>query len=198
MAVAFDGSWTDNEPTPLAAGDGVSRDYWPLLYQRAYLQAFNVNTSNPDGNQWAVSGTTAADVYRQDWRYANVALQAITGNAAQVRYGLTDADKQYLEAVLRAGKDVIANTQTVAAKQWAVAGTGLVFGHAYTVTGSGTDARGTYVDLRNPWGVDAQTGALANWSAGDQSYFTKGDATDGRVRVSWGTFQQAFATLAAA
>src|SRR5439155_20047511 len=41
VAVKFDGSWTDNEPTPLTAADGVSRDYWPLLYQRTYLQAVN-------------------------------------------------------------------------------------------------------------------------------------------------------------
>ncbi|HEY1380848.1 MAG TPA: hypothetical protein VGF55_28865, partial [Gemmataceae bacterium] len=100
VAVKFDGTWTDNEPTPLAAADGVSRDYWPLLYQRAYLKAFNVNTSNPDGNQWAVNGTIAADVYKQNWRYADVAVRAITGNAPQVHYGLTDADKQYLESVL--------------------------------------------------------------------------------------------------
>ncbi len=199
VAVKFDGSWTDNEPTPLVAADGVSRDYWPLLYQRAYLQALTVNTTNPDGSQWAVNGTSPADIYRQSWRYADVALRAITGDATpQVHYGLTDADKQYLETVLRSGKDVIANTQTLASKYSAVAGTGLVFSHTYAVAGVGTDARGTYVDLRNPWGVDALPGAVSGWSPADQSYFTQGNAGDGIVRVSWGTFKQAFATMAAA
>jgi hypothetical protein len=198
QAVSFDGSWTDNEPTPQVAADSVSRDYWPILYQRAYLQAFNVDTSNLDGNQWAVRGTSPTDVYSQNWRYANVALQAITGNVAQVRYGLTDADKQYLQNVLAAGKDVIANTQTFANQQSAVAGTGLVFSHTYAVLDMGSDARGAYVDLKNPWGVDAQSGALNGWSAANAAYFTQGNSNDGVVRVSWATFERAFSTLVAA
>jgi RTX calcium-binding nonapeptide repeat (4 copies)/Calpain family cysteine protease len=198
VAVGFDGTWTDNEPTPGLGADGVSRDYWPLLYQRAYLQAFNVSTANPDSTQWAKAGTTASNLYAQDWRYADVAVKAITGVAPQIHYGLTDADKQFLATALAGGRDVIANTQTTAAKQAQVTGTGLVFSHTYTVAGMGTDARGTYVDLRNPWGVDAQTGALTGWSAADQAYFTQGNPNDGRVRVSWAVFEQAFSTLVAA
>jgi hypothetical protein len=196
VAVTFDGSWTDNEPAPPTTTDGVSRDYWPILYERAYLQALNVNTSNSDGSQWAVNGTKASDVYSQTWRYTNVALGAITGVTPQVRYPLSDADKTFLESAVRAGKSVIANTQTV--NYAAVAGTGLVFSHAYTVVGVGTDARGSYVDLRNPWGVDTTSSTLVGMSAANQAYFLQGNANDGHVRVSWATFRQAFPTLAVA
>jgi hypothetical protein len=198
IAVKFDGTWTDNEPTPVAAADGVSRDYWPALYQRAYLQMLNVDANNMDGNQWAVRGTAPTDLYKQSWRYADVALGAVAGRTPTNHFGLTDADKAYMQSFLRAGKDVIANTQTLANRQWDVSGTGLVFGHTYTVTGIGTDARGTYVDLRNPWGADSTATLLASLSPADQAYFTQGNTNDGNVRVGWATFQRAFATLVAA
>jgi Ca2+-binding RTX toxin-like protein len=196
--VHFDGTWTDNDPQPRAGADGVSRDYWPLLYQRAYLQAFNVDTSSPDGSQWAERGTSSDDAYSQAWRFGDVAEQALTGHKAEVHYGLTDGDKQYLEQMLNAGKDVIADTQSLSGKQATVAGAGLVFSHSYTVLDMGTDARGTYVDLRNPWGVDAAPGATAGWSATDAAYFNQGDVDDGIIRVNWNTFEKAFSTLAAA
>jgi len=198
VAVKFDGTWTDNEPAPQVAADGVSRDYWPIIYQRAYLQFLNVDATNLDGNQWAVRGTAPTDLYKQSWRYADVALGAVVGRTPTDHYGLTDADKAYMQSFLSAGRDVIANTQTLSAKQWNVSGTGLVFSHSYTVTGVGTDARGTYVDLRNPWGADSNATLLASLSPADQAYFTQGNANDGYVRVIWATFQRAFATLVAA
>src|SRR6185295_5965523 len=95
QAVKFNGVWTDNDPLPVVGDDG-GRDYWPLLYQRAYLQAYNVDATNPDATLWAVRGTTAAAATKQNWRYPEVALEAVTGRDAVARYTLTDADRQSL------------------------------------------------------------------------------------------------------
>jgi hypothetical protein len=127
-----------------------------------------------------------------------VALGAIVGRTPQVDATLTEADKAHMASFLNAGRTVIANTQTLTSKSDAVAGTGLVFAHSYTVTGVGVDARGSFVDLRNPWGVDGTSSTMAGLSAADQAYFTQGNPNDGNVRVSWATFQRAFATKVAA
>jgi len=47
-ASPFDGTWTDNDPTPTA--DGAA---WPLLYQRAFLQEMGVNWADPNSAGWA-------------------------------------------------------------------------------------------------------------------------------------------------
>ncbi|MFO0808696.1 MAG: hypothetical protein U0746_08755 [Gemmataceae bacterium] len=190
QALKFNGAWTDNDPMPLASDDG-SRDYWPLLYQRAYLQAYNVDATSLDATRWAVRGTTAADVTKQNWRYPEVALESIIGRDAVARYTLTDADRQALEDALHSGKSVIANTQTLTANQALVDGTGLVFSHTYAVVA--VDATG--VTLRNPWGVDTRTEFMAGWDAVRKSAFTLGSEADGLVKVSWATFQQAMATV---
>src|SRR5437764_1491414 len=93
VGVRFDGSWTDDDPSPGLAADG-GRDYWPILYQRAYLQSQDVDTSNPDASRWAVRGTAPEQWWRQSWRYPDVALRAVTGRDGQVRTGLTDAERQ--------------------------------------------------------------------------------------------------------
>jgi hypothetical protein len=194
VPVAFNGVWSDNDPYPLAAADGTSRDYWPLLYQRAYLQALNVDTSNTDSTQWAVRGTRPDQVFLQNWRYPDVALHAVTGAPTVVRYGLSATDKQLLEDALHAGKDVIANTQTWDSQRSAVDGTGLIFSHTYAVVNVADDAQGTYVDLRNPWGVDTRPEYLTSMAPAARSALTLGNANDGAVRVRWDTFGRAFAT----
>lgn len=189
-AVRFNGVWTDNDPLPLA-GDGGGRDYWTTLYQRAYLQSFDVNASGPDASRWATRGTAPTDLPAQRWRYAEAAFEAVTGRDGVADYTLTPADGPRLATALAGGQLVIANTRTVAAQQSAVTGTGLVFSHTYAVVG--VDAGG--VTLRNPWGVDGRSEYFAGWDAARRSAFTLGNESDGLVRVSWATFQQAFATV---
>jgi hypothetical protein len=194
VPVWFNGTWTDNDPFPGPAADDGSRDYWPLLYQRAYLQALNVNTSNPDANQWSVRGTRPDEFTKQNWRYTDVALQAVTGGPVTAPAVGGDATARTISVALRAGHDVVANTQTLSNLSGLVAGTGLLFGHAYTVLDADVQTR--TVTLRNPWGIDGQASALAALSPSVRTLFTMGNDSDGVVRVSWDVFERAFATYA--
>jgi hypothetical protein len=192
--VRFNGTWTDNDPFPGPAADDGSRDYWPLLYQRAYLQALNVNTSNPDANQWSVRGTRPDELPKQNWRYLDVALQAVAGAPVTARAVGGDATVGAIAVALRAGHGVVANTQTLPNLSGLVAGTGLLFGHAYTVLD--VDVTGRTMTLRNPWGLDGQPAALAALSPSARALFTMGNDSDGVVRVRWDVFVRAFATYA--
>ncbi len=190
VSLSFDGDWSDNDPYPVAQSDG-SRDYWPILYQRAFLQAQNVDTSNPDSTQWAVRGTRANDLVKQSWRYPEVALKAVTGVNAVPGTVLSDTSLLAMENAVDSGHNVVANTHTALNRRPSVAGTGLVFSHTYAVVDVDDQAR--TVTLRNPWGTDAQSSLLAPLSPTDRAAFTMGNEGDGLVRVSWATFERAFA-----
>ena len=112
VGVKFNGSWTDNDPAPGTPMVDGRRDYWPLLYQRAYLQSQNVDTSSLDANRWAVRGTRPDQPTLQNWRYPAIALTSLTGEPSSISGVLTDADKQLLENALHSGRNVIANTST--------------------------------------------------------------------------------------
>jgi Ca2+-binding RTX toxin-like protein len=193
VPVKFDGSWTSNEPYP-GADDGTgARDYWPVIYQRAYLQSQNVDTSSTDAHQWAVRGTSASQLTAQLWRYPDVALKAVTGSLIGQDSLINDSDLATIQGAISAGRDVIANTWTVDAMRSQVDGTGLVFSHTYAVVGVTSDSQGTILTLRNPWGVDNKSTALSALSTDARSFFTQGNENDGLVQVRWDTFKQAFA-----
>jgi RTX calcium-binding nonapeptide repeat (4 copies)/Calpain family cysteine protease len=198
VAVNFNGSWTDNDPSPGPAAADGRRDYWTLIYQRAFLQALNVDTSSNDANRWAVRGTNASQVTLQNWRYPAIALTTLTGKPATIDATLTDSDKLLLEAALHGGKDVIANTWTTPEHQATTQNAGLVYSHSYTVVNIGSDNSGGFVVLRNPWGIDAPSGALNAWSTAKRVAFTLGNESDGYVKLSWNTFKQMFPTVVAA
>ncbi|HTK75839.1 MAG TPA: C2 family cysteine protease [Gemmataceae bacterium] len=194
VPVNFNGSWTDNEPYP-GADDGTgARDYWPVIYQRAYLQSQNVDTSAADAHQWAVQGTSASQLTAQLWRYPDVALKAVTGRGIGTDSFINDSDLATIQGALAAGRDVIANTWTVTSMQPQVTGTGLVFSHTYAIVGVTSDSTGAIVTLRNPWGLDNKSSALSSLSTSNRSFFTSGNENDGLVQVRWDTFKQAFAT----
>lgn len=194
VAVTFNGSWTDNEPYP-GADDGTGgRDYWPVIYQRAYLQSQNVDTNAADAHQWSVRGTSASQLTAQLWRYPDVALKAVTGRAIGSDSFINDSDLATIQGALTAGRDVIANTWTVTSMQSQVSGTGLVFSHTYAIVGVTYDSQGAVLTLRNPWGLDNKSQALTSLNTGTRSFFTQGNENDGVVQVHWDTFKQAFAT----
>jgi len=194
VGVTFNGSWTDNEPYP-GADDGTgARDYWPVIYQRAYLQSQNVDTSAADAHQWAVRGTSASQLTAQLWRYPDVALKAVTGHLVGTDSFINDSDLATIQGALTAGRDVIANTWTVDSMRSRVDGTGLVFSHTYAIVDVTFDAQGAIVTLRNPWGLDNKSTALSGLNATTRSFFTVGNENDGLVQVRWDTFKQAFAT----
>src|SRR5439155_20939912 len=193
IPVTFNSTWTENEPYP-APDDGTgARDYWPGLYQRAYLQAQNVDTSAADAHQWAVRGTSASQLTSQLWRYPDVALKAVTGRLVGTDSFINDSDLTTIQGAISAGRDVIANTWTVDSMRSRVDGTGLVFSHTYAIVGVTFDSQGAILTLRNPWGVDNKTTALSALSTGNRSFFTQGNDNDGVVQVRWDTFKQAFA-----
>jgi hypothetical protein len=196
VAVSFNGTWSDNDPYPGPAAADGSRDYWVLLYQRAYLQAMNVNTNSLDSSQWAVRGTQPSDLVKQNWRYPAVALQAVTGFPATSRQTTGDADLQAVAGAVHGGHDVLANTQTWPDKRSLVDGTGLIFSHTYTVMD--VDVSGRTVTLRNPWGIDSPPQYLSALAPAARAAFTQGNDNDGIVRVSWDLFEQAFPTYVVA
>jgi Ca2+-binding RTX toxin-like protein len=194
VGVTFNGTWTDNEPYP-GADDGTgARDYWPVIYQRAYLQAQNVDTSATDAHQWAVRGTSASQLTAQLWRYPDVALKAVTGRQVGADNFINDSDLATIQGALNAGRDVIANTWTVSSMRSRVDNTGLVFSHTYAIVGVTFDALGAVVTLRNPWGLDNKSTGLSGLNTDARSFFTLGNENDGLVQVRWDTFKQAFAT----
>jgi Ca2+-binding RTX toxin-like protein len=194
VPVSFNGAWTDNEPYP-GPDDGTgARDYWPIVYQRAYLQAENVDTTAADAHQWAVRGTTASQLTAQRWRYPEVALAAVTGRPVGADSQITDADLATIQAAVAAGRTVIANTWTVESQRSRVAGTGLVFSHTYAVVDVTSDAQGPILTLRNPWGIDNSSTNLRPLSPAVRAFLTSGRESDGLVQVRWDTFKQAFAT----
>lgn len=198
VGVNFNGSWTDNDPSPGAAMADGRRDYWPIIYQRAYLQALNVNTTSSNAAQWSVAGTAPHQLTLQNWRYPAIALTTLTGRPSTIDTVLTESDKELLVNALHSGRDVIANTSTLEPRRTATQAAGLVFSHTYTVVNIVPDSSGGFVVLRNPWGVDAPAGALNSWSTTDRTYFTLGNENDGYIRVRWSTFQQMFPTVVAA
>jgi hypothetical protein len=192
IPVTFDGTWTSNEPYP-GPDDGTgARDYWPILYQRAYLQAENVDTSSPDAHQWAIRGTSASQLTSQLWRYPDVALKAVTGRTVATDSSIDDSDLATIQGAINAGRDVIANTWTVDSMRSRVDGTGLVFSHTYAVICVTSDAQGPIITLRNPWGLDNKSTSLSTLSTAARSFFTIGNENDGLVQVRWETFKQAF------
>src|SRR5262249_26636897 len=134
----------------------------------------------------------------QNGRSRAIALTTLPANPATIDTVLTDSDKQLLENALHGGKDVIANTWTTPEHQAVTQRAGLVYSHSYTVVNIGTDNSGTFVVLRNPWGVDTSSGAIDSWSTSDRVAFTLGNASDGYVKIRWDTFRQLFPTVVAA
>jgi hypothetical protein len=65
--------------------------------------------------------------------------------------------------------------------------TGLAPYHSYTVMAVRSDADGTYVVLRNPWGFD--NGEVRDDRGANLPWYAMGDGTDGYVRVRWDDFK---------
>ncbi len=190
--VTFNG-WDKRDPEENDAGE-----FWPALYQRAYLKAWNVKTDGPPEGGWNVNGTQPSDT--QPWQQIDNALQAATGRP--VDYFSNDDDvgtvaKRVRDAV-QAKKPVVTGAHGEGKKK-IDAKTCLVSGHAYTVVAADNDG----VELRNPWGTDVGTEYLEftkKWQKGKPVYKFKdgmsddknNDPNDGVVRLSWETFRKHF------
>src|SRR5262249_1682335 len=127
--VPFDGSFY---PTDLQSTD--PNEYWPILFQRAYLILAQE------------TGATFADMGQ--------AFLTLTGQP--YTYSAISSGDSFLPATLaadrNAGEPVVAGTRSDG--PLILDTSGLIHQHAYTVLGIDSGLSGTFVTIRNPWGQD--------------------------------------------
>jgi hypothetical protein len=179
--VVFDGTTTDEDYKPRN-----SKDYWPLIYQRAYIAYAN---SLPN----------------QSYKSSNFAFQTLIGvSATSASLSNTLATAQAIRSALTSGQGTLAGT--ISSANLLLENTyGLIHNHAYSVLGVSIPSSGSLTDskvtLRNPWGKDT------NWSYFDANHDNvlseaeyarklKGidGANDGIITVPWSVFSTYFGT----
>jgi hypothetical protein len=169
QVVYFDGTWTDNDPTPTA--DGAA---WPLLYQRAFLQEMGVNWADPNSANWATK-------YGSQFQNVDAAMIALTGHAIYLgsRPGgsLLDSDLSALRQALNTKTPEIALTRPYGTMTADLQRLGLVPSHAYSIVGLGSINGQTAIRLRNPWGTDGPVTFGPN---------------DGVIEITWSDFRRVF------
>ena len=157
---------------PADAGSSIKSEFWPGLYQRAYL---------------SLEGSLGLDFHK-----ANNAFRALTG-VADVAYGAVATTAtitpSWLLSTLNGGSPVVAATVNSPDPYTLAPDRGIIGNHSYTVLGIQVPAdgakAGTYVTLRNPWGADS-TAAYTNTIDSD---------SDGIIRVPWSVFSQYFGSV---
>jgi RTX calcium-binding nonapeptide repeat (4 copies)/Calpain family cysteine protease len=169
QVVFFDGTWTDNDPTPTA--DGAA---WPLLYQRAFLQEMGVNWADPDSANWATK-------YGNRFQNVDSGLVALTGKAnyfgSRPGGSLLDSDLTAMRAALTSKRPEIALTRPTGTMTADLNRLGLIPSHAYAIVGFGVKNGQTTIRLRNPWGTDGPVTFGAN---------------DGIIEIAWSDFRRVF------
>jgi Ca2+-binding RTX toxin-like protein len=118
--IEFDGSWTTTDAQPtrerLAAGEAnllpagvfnsatgasdglplgaVVNEFWPLLYQRAYLEYMGINWRDPNPDNW-VDNAPGREAWARSWRVAEVITgwQKSTTTSFKDLPGGTEAEK---------------------------------------------------------------------------------------------------------
>jgi hypothetical protein len=172
--------WTKYDPAPSEAGE-----FWVSLYQRAYLEALNIDCSDADVSKWAVvkdGKKTDQEKDDQPWLSCSTALTAVTGR----RIELWRLDSDDPDASIRRIRDALGSRQCVVVatrgrsdKELVEDKVCLVENHAYTVTAAGPD----WIEVRNPWGFDIPKSLLTykgRWKNGRPMYAYKDGFSDGR------------------
>lgn len=166
QVVFFDGTWTDNDPTPTADGAG-----WPLLYQRAFLQEMGVNWTDPNAANWATK-------YGSRFQNVDAALIALTGKATYLGSRLSwllESDLNALKFALANNRSQIALTRPTGSMTTEINRLGLISSHAYAIVGVAVKNGQTVIRLRNPWGSDGPVTIGAN---------------DGIIEIAWADFRR--------
>jgi hypothetical protein len=177
------------------AGDATSTDpseFWPALFQRAYLE---------------LEATLG-----QNYQTGVNAFEALTGQQATASnaIGLGQAiTPQWIEQNLNNGTPMIAGTVDASDPYNLDPSAGIIGNHDYTVVGiqippNDPAALNTYVTLRNPWGIDTypkyfDTDGDYVLNGQEWHHFQQGldGSNDGIIRVSWGAFQQYYDAVVA-
>jgi hypothetical protein len=118
-------------------GDARSTDdneFWPTLFQRAYL--------------------SLESSIGQDYHAANNAFQALTGLSA-TDLAMANVTPSVISGWLDGGNPVVAFTESSGDPYTLDPSQGIIGDHGYTVVGIGSSGGTTYVTLRNPWGNDS-------------------------------------------
>src|SRR5262249_55761263 len=150
MRTSFNGTWLSSDMQLIDPTTGQAQaNFWPVLFQRAYLQSFNINWTKP------------ADTWKQSLGFtsAGTALLRLYGDpvsSATLSSHTAGDIQQSISTALSAGQKVVATTFALAGQM--PVGSPLALGTTYTILA--IDGSGN-VTLRNPSGI-ADTGPLPN------------------------------------
>jgi hypothetical protein len=161
---AVNGDWTE--------GRDPAGKLWVTLYQKAYLQAFNVQTRDADGrllaeSQWRSPSGTA-------WMNPGTALDAISpGTSAWTAVGSASASTVRTQIYAAATRGMVASSKASGTTA------GVVANHAYMMYDAFTENGVWKVRLYNPWGHD-RVGAATDGK------------DDGLITLTWDQFRANF------
>ena len=183
VQVAYDGNIY---PTDLQSTD--TSEFWPTLYQRAYLDFMQ-------------------NVVHKDYHLTTEAFKALTGQLYTSFVPNGDARTQALQIQtdLNQGHPIVAGSRDNG--PLVLDSSGLIHDHAYTVIGvevPPSGSSGIYVTLRNPWAADTDwnifdtnhDGALSDDNGEYVAWLWGLDGSnDGIIRVPWSTFTSDFTSV---
>lgn len=169
------GDWTE--------GRDPSGKLWVTIYQKAYLQAWNVQTRDADGrlrssDQWYSPGGDG-------WRVAGNALDALTpGRSTWTAIGSAS------QITMASQVGSAATYGMTASSKDSGTANGVVANHSYVILGvANATMRGPFgvtlpnpnatITLYNPWATDSAGGALTG-------------ANDGVITLTWAQFKANF------
>jgi hypothetical protein len=159
--VTFNGTWNNMDPP-----EPQSREYWTILYWRAYQKMYNDNPSTTAAAAWgALTGN-----------------QATGGKIDPKSAASQQAAAKVIQAALAAGKGVtVGTTGNAKSDPTPNLGPGLQRWHEYTVVAM-TDGPNPQITLRNPQGYnDTKHGTKLNANG----TLPSGDFSGGEFTVSW-------------
>jgi hypothetical protein len=196
--IEFDGSWTSTDAQPtrerLAVGEAallptgvfnpltgkseglplgaVVNEFWPLLYQRAYLEYMGINWRDPNPDNWVKNAPG-----REAWANSELVAEVITGWRNSTTTYFAD-----LPGVTEVEKRVALRTRMTSALN---AGRIVTFGglgHVYAVLG--IDSAAGKITLYDPRAADNNSS-----EARDRD---KDNPNDGIITMTWDAFLNNF------
>ncbi len=154
--VNFDGTWTDNDPKAnaeerlLKDTSGAEKlEFWPILFARARLAKYNVDTLNyhSDAAWNSANSSSQGRLFKDDAAHEDFAPVATSTTPALSSLTLTD-----LQGLLKDGYGIIAT----AANGTGLSNDKIELGCGYVVTGAFTSGGKQYVRLYNVSGHDTE------------------------------------------
>lgn len=173
--VVFNGIWNDNDPAPPPGNSAGLPDFWTILFQRARLSRFGVDTSR----EMSAATWNTLNV-KSGYRLfsASDALLAFSGKTTTLAYA-SQATPQALRDALAQNKAVVLNTKAASGID---AASGLIGWHSYALMRVWQEGSTWKLQIYNPWGQDGTT--------------TRDGVNDGLVTITWAQFASSVSTYA--